>query len=247
VAWWRRPALVRATGARLLGVPTAADPMAVDAVSFNSEWLRDRVLSGGSTGAAVSVIPPGIPDGLFRRAQAGPWRGRLACVGRIDERKGLGVALDALAQVPDATLTITGGGDDAYLEKLRERAGERVRFEQAAAREQLQAVYERADAVLFPVTWHEPWGLVPLEAMAVGRPVIATGTGGSGEYLRDGQNALLVEPGDAGALAAAITRLAGDPDLRERLVENGFETAAAHSEAASLAAMECEAERVAAG
>ncbi len=48
-----------------------------------------------------------------------------------------------------------------------------------------------ADALLFPVQWEEPWGLVPLEAMASGTPVVATGTGGSGEYLRDGDNCLV--------------------------------------------------------
>ena len=89
-----------------------------------------------------------------------------------------------------------------------------------------------ADAILFPVTWNEPWGLVPLEAMATGRPVIATGTGGSGEYLRDGENALLVPPGDAGALAEAVKRLAADPDLRAHLRAGGLTTARRYSQAA---------------
>jgi glycosyltransferase involved in cell wall biosynthesis len=106
-------------------------------------------------------------------------------------------------------------------------------------------VYERTDAVLFPVTWHEPWGLVPLEAMAVGRPVVATGTGGSGEYLVDGENALLVPPGDARALATAVERLRDDPGLRERLVAAGCRTAAEHGEARSLAAMEHEVDQLA--
>jgi glycogen synthase len=79
--------------------------------------------------------------------------------------------------------------------------------------------------VLFPVTWQEPWGLVPLEAMAVGRPVVATATGGAAEYLVDEHNALVVAPGDADALAAAVRRLAEDGSLRERLREGGAETA----------------------
>jgi glycosyltransferase involved in cell wall biosynthesis len=62
--------------------------------------------------------------------------------------------------------------------------------------------------------------------MAVGRPVVATGTGGSGEYLRDGRNALVYEPrDDPGALAAAVRRLAGDGALRDSLRAGGFETA----------------------
>jgi len=232
---------------RLTGLPVKADPLAVDGLSFNSRWLRDRVIGelGRRPRGRVSVIPPGIPEGLFRRAPARPWEGRLACVGRVDERKGLGVAVEAVALLDGTTLTITGGGDDAYLAELRAGARERVRFEPPVPREGLQRVYESADAVLFPVTWHEPWGLVPLESMAVGRPVVATGTGGSGEYLVDGENALLVPPGDARALAAAVERLRDEPRLRERLVENGLRTAAEHGEAASLDAMERELEAIA--
>ena len=83
---------------------------------------------------------------------------------------------------------------------------------------------------LFPVRWDEPWGLVPLEAMARGRPVIATGRGGSAEYLRDGENCLLFPAGEAGALAGAVERLAADAALRARLREGGLRTAPLHTE-----------------
>jgi phosphatidylinositol alpha-1,6-mannosyltransferase len=84
------------------------------------------------------------------------------------------------------------------------------------------------DALLFPVRWAEPWGLVPLEAMAAGTPVVASGRGGSGEYLRDGENSLIFDPdGGPGALAAAVKRLAGDAAMRARLVEGGRATAGA--------------------
>jgi glycosyltransferase involved in cell wall biosynthesis len=66
--------------------------------------------------------------------------------------------------------------------------------------------------------------------MAVGRPVVATGAGGSGEYLRGDENCLLFEPGDASGLAAAIGRLASEPELRDRLRAAGFETAARFGE-----------------
>jgi glycosyltransferase involved in cell wall biosynthesis len=89
--------------------------------------------------------------------------------------------------------------------------------------------YAACDVVLFPVEWDEPWGLVPLEAMAVGRPVIATGKGGSGEYLRHEENCLLTDAGDPEALKAAVGRLASDEALRRRLRTNGFETASQHT------------------
>ena len=114
----------------------------------------------------------------------------------------------------------------------RALAGERVRFAGSVPREQLPGVYANADVVVFPVRWREPWGVVPLEAMGVGRPVVATGRGGSGEYLRDGENALLFDAEDPAELAARLTRLAGDEQLRERLRENGLETARAHTAAA---------------
>jgi len=99
-------------------------------------------------------------------------------------------------------------------------------------RDELPRAYAEADALVFPVRWREPWGLVPLEAMAVGRPVVATGTGGSGEYLRHEENCLLFEPDRPSALAAALTRLAGDEALWGRLREAGFPTAARFPESA---------------
>jgi glycosyltransferase involved in cell wall biosynthesis len=99
-------------------------------------------------------------------------------------------------------------------------------------RAQLSEAYAVADVVLFPVIWEEPWGLVPLEAMGLGRPVIATGRGGSGEYLRDGENSLLVPAGDPEAIAAAVRRLADSPELRARLREGGLLTTRRFTEAA---------------
>jgi glycosyltransferase involved in cell wall biosynthesis len=139
----------------------------------------------------------------------------------------------ALEHLPsEATLDVVGSGDEDAERRLRALADERVRFRGAVQREQLPAVYASADAVLFPVRWREPWGVVPLEAMAIGRPVVATGRGGSGEYLRDGENALLFDAEDPAALAAQITRLANDAPLRERLRSAGLETARAHTAAA---------------
>jgi glycosyltransferase involved in cell wall biosynthesis len=99
-------------------------------------------------------------------------------------------------------------------------------------RRELHEAYGWADAVVFPVIWDEPWGLVPLEAMARGTPVVATGAGGSAEYLRDGDNCVLFQRGEARALAAALVRLGGDDVLRARLREHGLATAELHAEAA---------------
>jgi glycosyltransferase involved in cell wall biosynthesis len=83
----------------------------------------------------ATVAHPGVDPARFPLAPApAEWGGRLACVGRIDPRKGLGVALDAVRALPDVTLTITGAGDAGHLDHLRERAGDNVRFAGTATR-----------------------------------------------------------------------------------------------------------------
>jgi glycogen(starch) synthase len=200
---------------------------------FVSDFTRRKALEQlvlSDTG----VLHSGIDERHLR--PLGPprdWGWHVVSVGRIDPRKGIDTAIRALAQLPaEAHLTIAGEGDDAELRRLQALVaelglGDRVVF---AGFQDPAALYARADAVVFPVTWDEPWGLVPLEAMAHGVPVIATGRGGSAEYLRDGENALLHAAGDAAALAAALERLAGDPGLRERLRAAGAQTAPLHTE-----------------
>src|SRR5207245_3427349 len=80
-----------------------------------------------------------------------------------------------------------------------------------------------------PSIWDEPFGLVPLEAMAAGCVVVATGTGGSGEYLRDRESAMLFKPGYALGMAEAVLELHEDPQLVATLRTNGHEIAAEHS------------------
>jgi glycogen(starch) synthase len=206
---------------------------------FNSETVRQKTRDSGLDLPRSAVAHPGIDERLFGRREPREWRWRLLCLGRLDPRKGIEVALGALPLLPpEATLVIQGsGGAAGYRDVLRSRAedlgvGERVGFS-AAPRERLADVYAEADALLFPVQWDEPWGLVPLEAMAVGRPTVATGTGGSGEYLEHDRNCLVFAPRDsADALATAVRRLAGDSELRDRIRRNGYDTAARYTETA---------------
>jgi glycosyltransferase involved in cell wall biosynthesis len=201
---------------------------------FISETLRRRAAGAGVDPAGAEVVHRG-PDESFQPAPQVGWRWRLGYIGRLDPRKGIETAIEALGTLPArASLTIDGGGDERHRAELVARAGslgvgDRVRFTNST-RTRVPDAYAACDAVVFPVTWDEPWGLVPLEAMAVGRPVVATGAGGSGEYLRDGDNCLLFEPGDAAGLAAAVKRLAADDALRERLRSGGFETASRFGE-----------------
>jgi hypothetical protein len=179
-------------------------------------------------------VSSGIDPAFGPPAPAREWDWSLLYVGRIDRRKGLGTALAALEHLPEATLTVAGDGPDAPM-----LAGHpRVRRLGHVPHAEVADVYAVCDAVVFPVEWEEPWGLVPLEAMACGRPVLATGRGGSAEYLVDGVNSVLFAAGDAEALAAGVRRLSGDRALRERLREGGRVTARAHTAAAANAEIE---------
>jgi glycosyltransferase involved in cell wall biosynthesis len=89
-------------------------------------------------------------------------------------------------------------------------------------RDELRQRYLDADCLVFPSAWDEPFGLVPVEAMACGTPVVATGTGGSAEFLRDEVNCLLFPARDDEALASRVLRLSEDAALRDRLVEGGL-------------------------
>jgi glycosyltransferase involved in cell wall biosynthesis len=119
---------------------------------------------------------------------------------------------------------------DGYLERLRERLPDRVRsrvhFPGWAQHEELPAEYARADLFVFPSVWDEPFGIPIAEAMAAGLPVVATRVGGIPEMVADGETGLLVEPGGAESLAAALEQLVDDAELRARLGEAGRQRAA---------------------
>jgi glycogen synthase len=220
------------------GIPTTVDYGRSGRFVFCSETVRREFTAAGLDPSHSTILSPGV-DGEFLsfppEPAPPPWRWRLLYAGRVVEQKGVATAVEALALLPaEATLRIVGDGDASYARSLRELAARlgvsaRVSFEPFLPTSELIAVYRAADAVLFPVAWDEPWGLVPLEAMALGRPVIATGRGGSSDYLAGGENALLFQTEDAGALAAAVKALATDPPLRERLIAGGLRTAMQHT------------------
>ena len=219
------------------GIPTRCEAASVAAWQFVSRTTLERAREAGWTLRDVEVSPSGIDERyLDATAPAAPWGWRLLYVGRIDGRKGIDTAVGALAHLPpSAQLRIVGDGDSRESSALAAQVRElgldsRVSIEPGRPRAELPALYAQADAVVFPVRWAEPWGLVPLEAMAIGRPVVATGRGGSGEYLSDGANCVLFEAGSDSGLADAVLRLAEDPALRERLRAGGLQTAARFTE-----------------
>jgi glycosyltransferase involved in cell wall biosynthesis len=227
-----RPRMARAVRA-LTGVPTSTEGLGSwGRACFISEAVRGDARQRSPWRFTDAVVThAGIDLASFTRGAPNgrPWTWRLLYAGRLDPRKGIESAVRALERLPDATLELNGRGDgeeEARLAALASALGVGARIERRDdARSALPDRYRGADVVVFPPTWAEPFGLVPLEAMACGTPVIATGTGGSAEYLRDGENCLLFVPGDPASLAAAVGRLARDERLRASLVEGGLATA----------------------
>jgi glycosyltransferase involved in cell wall biosynthesis len=230
----RRQAVGQVVG-RVCGVPVSADLGRAGSFVFNSSYTLERARQTGLAPPAMTIVHPGIEDRFLQGLAPEPWGWRLAYIGRIDRQKGIDTAVAALAHLPrEATLTVWGTGDARYIEELRQLAAAvgaagRVRFEGFASDDRLNSAYARADAVVFPVRWNEPFGLVPLEAMGMGRPVVTTSRGGTAEFVRDAVNALVFEAGDARALAGCVERLAEDEPLRARLREEGQRTAARYS------------------
>jgi glycosyltransferase involved in cell wall biosynthesis len=250
--WRGRRKLAAPLAERLAGVPALIDLNRAARWAFISGYTLETARATGLRLADAVVIHPGVDERRFPFRAPEPWHWRLLYCGRIDARKGIATAIEALGRLPTATLTIDGDGDRRHsreLEELAARLGvrDRVRF-RASARSAVADAYAAADAVVFPVRWREPWGLVPLEAMATGRPVLASRAGGgAAEYLRDGDNCLQFAPGDAGDLATALERLAADDDLREQLVQSGRLTAARYTAARFHEQLEAELERAVSG
>jgi glycogen(starch) synthase len=216
----------------LCRLPTRVDLRQAGRWVFNSQYTLERARVAGLQAHDVTIVHPGIDERFLEPLENRPWQWRLLYVGRLDRQKGVDTAVAALAELPSAArLDIWGTGDARYISEMKALArrldvGERVRFRGFADASRLPAVYADADVVVFPVRWNEPFGLVPLEAMGLGRPVVTTARGGTAEFVRDGVNALVFQADDPRALARCVRRLGEDSQLRERLLVAGRKTAA---------------------
>jgi glycosyltransferase involved in cell wall biosynthesis len=192
-----------------------------------SEYLRGLALSWGLEPERVSVLPNPVPplpplterDAL--RREFGLNGSTLAFAGRLTRQKALDVALEAVALADGVSLVLAGEGDErAALERRAEELdlGGRVRFLGPQPRERVLELFRAADALVLSSAW-ENFPHAVVEALAVGTPVLATATGGVGEVVEHERNGLLVEPGNAEALARAVERYFGDEGLRTRLRE----------------------------
>ncbi len=187
----------------------------------------------------IAVVPNGVDlDEFSDIAVERPQRGSIAAlfVGRLDSRqKGLEPLVHALARLPASAgvhLRLVGEdwGGAARVRSLARSLGveDRLTIVGPLPRHALIDEYARADLLVLPSLF-EPFGIVLLEAMAAGLPVVASRTGGIPEVVSEGETGLLVEPGDPDGLAAALHRLAEDPGLRARMGRRGRERSGSYS------------------
>jgi glycosyltransferase involved in cell wall biosynthesis len=199
-------------------------------VATCSDEVEELALLGAPP-AAVTVVPCGVdltafgPDGPIapRRTDVR----RILVVGRLVERKGVDDAIRALAHVPDAELVVAGGPGadrlpaDPEAQRLRSVAlragvGDRVVLLGRVSRDAVPELFRSADVVV-AVPWYEPFGIVPVEAMACGLPVVASAVGGMLDTVVDGETGVLVRPKDPSALAHVLRSLLTDPARLGRL------------------------------
>ncbi len=198
----------------------------------------------GITTGKVSIAPCGVDLGFF--SADGPIaarnrRHRILSVGRLVPRKGVDLVIRALpylreAGFDDVELLIVGGGGDSgalhadpEVRRLLDLAAElgvsgQVSLQGQVSRGEMPGIFRSADAVVC-APWYEPFGIVPLEAMACGVPVVAAAVGGLRDTVVDHATGLHVPPRDPEAIASALAMLLGNPSLRAELGQAGQQRA----------------------
>lgn len=200
-----------------------------------SDEVRELVAMGGDP-RHIDIVPCGVDSTSFCPADTGDSdvvsserqeRYRILSLSRLVPRKGVGEVVEMLQYLPDVELTVAGGPSpsdidaDPEVRRLRRIAhqhgvAERVTFVGAVDREHIpQLVAEMDLAVVVP--WYEPFGIVPLEIMACGKPLVGSAVGGLLDTVTDGETGVLVPPRNPRRTAEAVRRLLSDPARRRTM------------------------------
>ena len=192
-----------------------------------SRAARDSICARMGDGD-VRIVPNGVDVHVFAAAVPAslPSGRSLLFVGRLEPRKGLPVAVRAFGRVareyPDARLVVVGDGADRdAVNALEEPIRSRVLMLGRVSQEALPSYYRAADIFVAPAIRGESFGIVLVEAMAAGLPVLASDIPGYRDVTRHGVEGLLIPPDDAELLAGAMRRLLDDPGYARLLGDNG--------------------------
>jgi glycosyltransferase involved in cell wall biosynthesis len=208
----------------------------VDRVIATCSDEVDELLAMGMPAGKADIVPCGVD---VRRFQAAPQPTsqpyRLLTLGRLVERKGIADAIEALAQLPGVELVVVGGPtrdalsadpEACRLMELSRRLGveDRVEFIGRVEHDDVPALIHSAHLVV-TTPWYEPFGIVPVEAMACGRPVVGSAVGGLLDTVVPNVTGELVEPRRPDKLASTLCRLLSEPHRRAMYGAAGRERA----------------------
>jgi glycosyltransferase involved in cell wall biosynthesis len=197
----------------------------------NSQFVKDQMIRSGYSADNIYVLhypAPEVGDYFPPEQEDVP---HFVFLGRITPEKGLVWLLRALAEVKvPMHMDIAGAGNqeqEQAIHRLAERLGliNRITFHGWVNEAQAIQLIQRARALVFPSVWHEPAGIVSLEAAAAGRAIIASSVGGIPEYAGRLKNALLVIPNDVEGLARSIEQLATDWSVAQGMGIEGRKSA----------------------
>ena len=207
----------------------------VDKIATPSEYIKTRLShlfpnSDGKLGCIYNSLPPhNAPPSKNRNSGSN----YILALGRLVSEKGFDVFLQAMAKVhatlPEIKAVIAGDGPEARrLHQLADSLGinTALQFTGGIKPETTYSLIENASIVVVPSLWQEPFGLVALQAMQQGRPVVASRVGGLPEIVDHGNTGFLVAPGDSDGLAKSLVELVKSKERAIEFGRNGFERAA---------------------
>jgi glycosyltransferase involved in cell wall biosynthesis len=220
---------------RYLAKRAAHQPRAISGDCFIgvSRFVRDRLVHVNGTPAArtftvyngidlrrLAGAPPADLPGLLGVSAHTPI---VFCAGRAQPYKGIQTVIDAAALMRDQQVAFVFCGDGSYRTQLEARVAELglQNFYFLGRRDDVPSLLKAATIAVIPSWWAEAFGLTVVEAMAAGVPLIATRVGGIPELVQDGVTGVLIEPGDAVALADALQSLLASPAQRAAFSEAG--------------------------
>ena len=198
----------------------------LDRLLVGSRFMQEELLMNGFPADRVAILPPVV---RMQPAEQVPIAEdpHILFVGQLIRGKGVDLLLEALARL-DCPFEATIAGDGNARAGLEEQArtlglADKVRFLGWVPADQIGIVYTRARLLAVPARWPEPFGMIGLEAMRHGRPIVAFAVGGIPDWLQDGENGILVPERDVEAFAAALKRLLMDRELAVRMGRRGLD------------------------
>ena len=225
--------LERVPGSRQLGLVSIGDKMLemrrnrqLSLLLVASAWMREELIQNGFAAERIETLPYAVRMPLHGMAPI-PKENRILYVGQLIRGKGVDLLLKALPHLCcDYELTIAGTGNAQHsLEQLSRKLGltGKVRFAGWVGPQDIGDYYAKAKVSVVPSRWPEPFGMVGLEAMHYGRPVVGFNVGGIPDWLEHGVTGLLVPEQDVRAFANALEQLLEDPHLCLKLGEQAQE------------------------